>query len=65
MIGQKEDSGQVARTGARSCATTPLGFIGDSKKHDQPFFTYIAFNAAHDPRQAPKEYVDMYIRWSA
>ncbi len=27
---------------------------------DSPFFMYLAFNAPHDPRQAPKEYVDMY-----
>jgi choline-sulfatase len=26
----------------------------------RPFFMYIAFNAPHDPRQAPKEFVDMY-----
>ncbi len=29
-------------------------------KSDKPFFMYLAFNAPHDPRQAPKEYVDMY-----
>lgn len=27
---------------------------------DKPFFMYIAFNAPHDPRQAPKKYQDMY-----
>lgn len=27
---------------------------------DNPFFMYVAFNAPHDPRQSPKEYVDMY-----
>lgn len=26
----------------------------------RPFFMYIAFNAPHDPRQSPKEFVDMY-----
>lgn len=25
-----------------------------------PFFMYVAFNAPHDPRQAPKPYLDMY-----
>lgn len=25
-----------------------------------PFFMYVAFNAPHDPRQAPKEYLDLY-----
>lgn len=26
----------------------------------RPFFMYVAFHAPHDPRQSPKEYVDMY-----
>lgn len=25
-----------------------------------PFFMYVAFNAPHDPRQAPKEFLDLY-----
>lgn len=25
-----------------------------------PFFMYVAFNAPHDPRQAPQEYLDLY-----
>ncbi|MBT3279355.1 MAG: sulfatase-like hydrolase/transferase [Phycisphaerales bacterium] len=29
-------------------------------KSDNPFMMYVAFHAPHDPRQAPKEYVDMY-----
>lgn len=35
-------------------------FLGMAKKSDNPFFMYIAFNAPHDPRQSPKEYVDKY-----
>lgn len=27
---------------------------------EEPFFMYVAFNAPHDPRQSPKEFVDMY-----
>ncbi|MFC2175819.1 sulfatase-like hydrolase/transferase [Bacteroidota bacterium] len=27
---------------------------------EKPFFMYVAFFAPHDPRQSPKEYVDMY-----
>ncbi len=35
-------------------------FINDTKTRDKPFFMYLAFNAPHDPRQSPKEFVDMY-----
>ncbi len=41
-------------------ANTTLDFIAQAKEEDKPFFMYIAFNATHDPRQAPKEYIDMY-----
>ncbi len=37
-----------------------VSFIEDAAKKDNPFFMYVAFNAPHDPRQSPKEYVDMY-----
>ena len=37
-----------------------VDFIEDAKKDVRPFFMYLAFNAPHDPRQAPKEYVDRY-----
>lgn len=37
-----------------------IGFIEQASGDPNPFFMYIAFNAPHDPRQAPKEYVDMY-----
>lgn len=30
-------------------------------KDGKPFFMYVAFNAPHDPRQSPKEYLDMYL----
>lgn len=35
-------------------------FIQQASKSDKPFFMYLAFNAPHDPRQAPKSFVDMY-----
>ncbi len=35
-------------------------FLEDSRSRDNPFFMYISFNAPHDPRQSPKEYVDKY-----
>jgi choline-sulfatase len=37
-----------------------LNFLQQAKKDDKPFFMYLAFNATHDPRQSPKEYIDMY-----
>ncbi len=41
-------------------ANTAIDFIAQAKKDTKPFFMYIAFNATHDPRQAPKEFIDMY-----
>jgi len=35
-------------------------FLADAAKRDEPFFMYLAFNAPHDPRQSPKEYVEKY-----
>ncbi|MFI3287360.1 MAG: sulfatase-like hydrolase/transferase [Rikenellaceae bacterium] len=37
-----------------------LEYIGMAAMSDNPFFMYLAFSAPHDPRQAPREYVDMY-----
>lgn len=41
-------------------ADDAIGFLKHADKSPKPFFMYIAFNAAHDPRQAPKEFVDKY-----
>jgi choline-sulfatase len=41
-------------------ADDAIDYLGMAKKDKRPFFMYIAFNAPHDPRQAPKEYVDKY-----
>jgi choline-sulfatase len=41
-------------------ADNTLEFFGKVKENEKPFFMYLAFNAPHDPRQAPKEFVDMY-----
>lgn len=35
-------------------------FIKKAAQEPPPFFMYLAFNAPHDPRQAPKEYTDLY-----
>jgi len=41
-------------------ATNTIDFLADAKQQAKPFFIYAAFNAPHDPRQAPKEDVDRY-----
>ena len=41
-------------------ADDAVGFLQDADKSDRPFFIYLAFNAPHDPRQAPQEYLDKY-----
>jgi len=35
-------------------------FLASSAKSRNPFFMYIAFNAPHDPRQSPREFVERY-----
>lgn len=35
-------------------------FLALASQSDKPFFMYLAFNAPHDPRQSPKEFVDQY-----
>jgi len=37
-----------------------IDFINDASAEEDPFFMYLAFNAPHDPRQAPQKYIDMY-----
>lgn len=41
-------------------ANDGLEFMAQADKNSNPFFMYLAFNAPHDPRQAPKEFLDMY-----
>jgi len=41
-------------------ANETLGFLDRASGSEKPFMMYVAFNAPHDPRQSPKEYVDMY-----
>jgi len=41
-------------------ANETIGFLDQASASENPFFMYVAFNAPHDPRQSPREYVDMY-----
>jgi arylsulfatase A-like enzyme len=35
-------------------------YVKSRREQPAPFFLYVGFNSPHDPRQAPKEYVDRY-----
>lgn len=42
-------------------AETASGFLRDQLAHrEKPFFMYVGFNSPHDPRQSPREYLDLY-----
>ena len=37
-----------------------VDYLEQAAGREKPFFMYLAFNAPHDPRQSPKEFVDKY-----
>ena len=37
-----------------------VDYIQDPERGERPFFAYVAFNAPHDPRQSPQEFLDRY-----
>jgi len=37
-----------------------LDFLAESRKKDQPFFSYLAYNAPHFPLHAPRDVIDKY-----
>lgn len=41
-------------------ANAAIDYLRKTAVRKDPFFMYVAFNAPHDPRQAPQEYLDMY-----
>jgi choline-sulfatase len=41
-------------------ADDAIDYLNQAKTRTNPFFCYIAFNAPHDPRQSPQEYLDRY-----
>lgn len=41
-------------------ADESIAFLKARRGQAKPFFAYVAFNAPHDPRQAPKTFVDLY-----
>lgn len=46
-------------------ADRAINFLqSEARNSVEPFFMYVAFNAPHDPRQSPEEYVKMYDKKS-
>jgi arylsulfatase A-like enzyme len=41
-------------------ADDAVSYLQTAAQDDRPFFMYLAFNAPHDPRQSPEEYVRRY-----
>lgn len=41
-------------------ADDAIDYLNMAQNKSNPFFMYIAFNAPHDPRQAPQEFLDKY-----
>jgi choline-sulfatase len=41
-------------------ASRAIDRLGKPSKRGAPFFLYLGFSAPHDPRQCPKEFVDLY-----
>jgi len=41
-------------------ADDAIEFLGQASQQPAPAFFYVAFNAPHDPRQSPQEYLDRY-----
>lgn len=37
-----------------------IDFLDRQTQQTRPFFMYVAFNAPHDPRQSPEEFVNLY-----
>jgi arylsulfatase A-like enzyme len=52
---------EVSQHSCELYADSAVQILGElAKQADVPFFLYLAWNAPHDPRQSPKELVDMY-----
>ena len=51
--------GKVVHSSVR-WADAAIDFLNRQKGSPTPFFMHTAFHAPHDPRQAPREFLDMY-----
>lgn len=57
---QKTNSKDEVKHSARIWSESAADQIVRQAGRDSPFFIYVGFNSPHDPRQAPKEFVDLY-----
>jgi choline-sulfatase len=55
----RELDGMIAHS-SELWADAAIRDIAEASHGDRPFFVYVAFHAPHDPRQAPRPYLDMY-----
>ena len=58
-VWQKEAREPIKHS-AQIWAETAAAYLAKRQTADRPFFLYVGFNSPHDPRQAPKEFVDRY-----
>lgn len=56
----RETGGGEMVHSSRLWADAAIDYLGGRPESGNPFFMYVAFHAPHDPRQSPKEFVDLY-----
>ncbi|HUS06183.1 MAG TPA: sulfatase-like hydrolase/transferase [Bryobacteraceae bacterium] len=56
----QDSQSDAIKHSARIWAEAAAGHLAAQAKSEAPFFLYVGFNSPHDPRQAPKEFVDRY-----
>jgi len=48
------------RHSAAIWADDAIAHLGEAAKQSEPFLIYVGFNSPHDPRQAPREFLERY-----
>ena len=57
---RKQPDGSIIHS-SKEWADASINYLQDHVANsDNPFFMYVAFHAPHDPRQSPREYLDLY-----
>ncbi len=61
LEGHWRQAGDQVVHSSKLWADTAIDYLnGHAAQSKNPFFMYVAFHAPHDPRQAPREFVDLY-----